>query len=271
MNNIDNQARQLKDNLNRSIPRSKHIISNVLVADHRTWYCSDEDLPIDDNPVMIRLVDRNQVVNETEEAIIYLEDMKVGRYHAESKTWTIEPPFPKYDYSPLSSKETVKENAEISHWSKLRKDELDSWQCRLKPLNAYSYLTLHVDPEHDEKVYLALIHAMNCIVRVGGESMFSPNSNSELLEHYKVLCDLQAAMDDQIFYSKSNKVCFLLGELDNALNEIIIDAMSKTGDSPNITAINTIRMVNDAIFTMLTKLKINISKHRKENNDAMDN
>ena len=176
-----------------------------------------------------------------------MEDMKVASYDSENKTWTIEGPFPKYDYSPLTNKDKVKEGANITHWSKLKEGEISSWHSRLQPLHLYSYLRLEVDKEHDEMVYKALLHAMDCIVKVGGESIFMPNSGSELGEYYETLCDLQAAMDGQIILNVTCEVFYLLGQLYTLTSQIVGEAKStmEQGKELDTGVKNLLNMIRD--------------------------
>ncbi len=245
-----------KDLLKNSVPRDhKNVISNILASDQRTWFSSEEQLPNEGEPVMIRLVDTNKVVDENLHAIIYLEDMKVATYHPGSKTWTIEPPFPRYDYSPLSSKEKVNPEAEISHWSKLKEGELESWKYRLKPLHLYNYLRLEVDKEHDEDVYIALIHAADCIMKVYGEAILSEH-DTEFDEYYKTICDLQAAMDGEVSYSLENEIFYSLGELSAMINKVslkVSDMKSRNEEVDTITK-NLINMMHNHVLQMLIEI-----------------
>ena len=169
----------------------KKQISSYVLREPRRWVSTLEGLPNPDVQVVIRLYDESQIMSETETEIFPAEDLKIGRFTENG--WIIDPPYPKYDYSPLSHKGKINENTTVTHWAIPAEGELEGWETRFNRIREYKKLEIHVDPENEELVYKALLWGGAYIARFAGPEMDSPDS--ELRQYYEVLCDLQQYID----------------------------------------------------------------------------
>ena len=168
----------------------KEEISNIL-KEEREWVSSDNKPDID-VPVIIRIVNKNIINNRNHNEVLYAEDMKIGKWDGE--TWSILPPYPKYDYSPLSKFGELNSGTIVSHWAEPLNDEFDSWNTRFGRLTDY-YLNIDVAPEYEEDVYRALMWGAAYVSKFGGKDLALSPPGTGLRLIYDTLCDMQASMD----------------------------------------------------------------------------
>ena len=161
----------------------RKVISQIL-KEKRNWIESNIELPQEGKPVVIRLCHRTLLSGETMEAVYPLEDIKVGKYI--DGNWVILPPYPKYDYSPLSLQGDIRKDVDITHWAELEEGELVGWTTRFDLIGTYDQLELHVDPKNEQEVYRALLW---------GSSMISQHAPIEMKRLSNILCDLQHCID----------------------------------------------------------------------------
>jgi len=112
------------------------------------------------------------------------EDVKVATY--QENQWSVSPPFPLFDYSPLSKKASLKDGVTVTHWRYPDTEELKFWDERFQPIGKYEHLSIEVDSSHAEDVYRALIWGASMIYN------FADEEHKHLAD---ILSDLQACMD----------------------------------------------------------------------------
>jgi len=176
----------------------EHVMSIVL-EEAKNWIEVDKHLPNIDQRVIVRLCHskvpfghKDIIMGGRQIREIYpFEDIKVGRYTPDG--WVIDPPHPKYDYSPLSNKEKLKEHVNVTHWSIPGDEELEAWDTRFDRMREYDRLELKVDSEHEEEVFRALVCGASLITKYGGDEF--QNINSDVRKYYEILCDLQQCID----------------------------------------------------------------------------
>lgn len=183
--------------------RSNKTEVSMILQQQRDWHDASKELPDANEPVVFRFVNKGKVYAEDDENIIYAEDIKVGRfasnYDDPSKgVWKIDPPFPKYDFSPLSKNDQLLEGSVVTHWAKVSDEELEGWKTRFDPIGEYHGLSIRVAPEEEELVYRALLRGANAIARmynIGAADVKNDPQQREIYMMYAVLNDLQFCID----------------------------------------------------------------------------
>lgn len=167
------------------IARDKKIVSRIL-KEERNWIESKTEFPEHKEPVVIRLCHDTLSSGETETVIYPLEDIKVGYFDVDISKWVVLPPYPKYDFSPLSTRSDIKEHVNVTHWAVLEEGELEGWKTRFDLLGSYKKLELNIDLENEKDVYRALMYGAAFISKYGdkNDKKFSD-----------ILCDLQYCID----------------------------------------------------------------------------
>ena len=162
---------------------------SLILKEDRDW--SDINNKPDINiPVVMRIVNKNMIYVENRNEILYAEDIKIGQF--DGNNWHVYPPYPKYDYSPLSQYSELNDGSIVSHWAPVESGELEAWNNRFKRIFDYP-LKIEVDPEHEETVYKALMWGAAYISKFGGPDFYNEENN--LHKMYEVLCDMQAYID----------------------------------------------------------------------------
>lgn len=174
----------------------KKIISHIL-EEQREWVPAAAAKPRYNQQVVMRLYNPNIIYRETETEIYPSEDIKIGRYargYGEGGSWYVDPPFPRFDYSPLTNKESLNEGTVVTHWAIPSKKEIEAWNDRFSQINLFRKLKLEVDEEHEEDVYRALMFGAAYIqnmLRLTGED------NPEAVRLATILYDLQYVLDSR--------------------------------------------------------------------------
>lgn len=185
----------------------KKKVSNILL-EKREWFDVNEKKPNPGERVVIRFTNENIVYGENDKEVYYAEDIKVGRYlqaiEGEGGRWVIDPPYPKYDYSPLSNKENLLEGTYVTHWAYPESDELEGWDTRFDMHNKYQNLRIEIDPEHEEDLYRAIIWTSAFFTR---NAEIRKRYDEKTIDRiYGVLCDLQSCIDNDIYIKNGEKI-----------------------------------------------------------------
>lgn len=197
---MEDKVLEFKTPDEEATPVEKEEISSIL-SERRLWKDVNEEKPPKDIPVVVRLVNRDKIFNESENQVLYAEDIKIARM-SEDETFKIDPPFPKYDFSPLTNKEELYEGTEISHWAFPEEGELEGWYTRYNPIRSYKHLKIEADEETEMDVYRALSFGSSAISRLYrfNPTMAipddAPEDVKELFKFYEILCDLQSYFDN---------------------------------------------------------------------------
>lgn len=206
----------------------KKVVSNIL-SSSRDWHNSNDVKPEENTQVVMRICDPSKSYGETEEEIYVAEDIKVGVYIPDENDpnkgeWFVSPPYPKYDFSPLTNREKLKEGASVTHWAEVNDDELDDWSNRFEPRGEYNRLRIDIDPEYEEYFYRLMIHQANAInSRITYmESQEKPNTDE--IEQLKLILtffdDIQACIDTHTTYIDGQKVTPDMPERDSLIARI---------------------------------------------------
>jgi len=179
--------------------KEKKVVSNIL-TEKRNWHDCKELLPDEGVTVVIRFTNPSIIFGEDENTIYPAEDIKLAKY-IDGK-FNIAAPFPKYDFSPLSDRDTFKEGTIVTHWAEPEEGEIDGWLNRFGSFHVYKHLSIKVDKFHEKDVYRALLMGASALARLYGldpRNELPENASEELKDLdnlYKTLCDLQAYMDN---------------------------------------------------------------------------
>lgn len=186
---------EIEEKLKSLPPLKKKKVSGILTAEKSpyTWININETPAPVGKPVAIRFMDPNKSYGETFDIIVEAEDMKIATVD-ENGNWKILPPFPLFDYSPLSNKENINKECTVTHWAEVSDEEMNGWNTRFNPLGKYKLLKLEVDKEHQEIVYKSLLWASH-FIKNAIENNSNPESAPELTKYYNILADLQYCMD----------------------------------------------------------------------------
>lgn len=186
---------EIEEKLKNLPPLDKQKVSGILTSEKSpyTWIDVNETMPPVGKPVAIRFVDPNKTYGETFDIILEAEDMKIATVD-EKGNWKILPPFPLFDYSPLSNKENINKECTVTHWTEVSDEEMNGWNTRFNPLGRYKLLNIEVDKDHQELVYKSLLWASH-FIKNAIENNVNPESAPELTQYYNTLADLQCCMD----------------------------------------------------------------------------
>ena len=192
-------------------------IASKILQENRKWFDASKELPRPGQKVVIRMCDPSMELGKTEAGkIIAVEDMKIG-VHIDNK-WMIAPPYPKFDYSPLSSGPFINDGAIVTHWAVPEEGvdgdigEVEAWETRFSLAGEYKTLSVKIDEKYEELLYRACSLGAACIRKIYGE-------DKDTLPMIAVLWDIQAIMDQdaEIRDGELIKVC---GDVDEAIDHI---------------------------------------------------
>lgn len=177
------------------------IEKSPILEDGRKWISSAERVPDPEHHVVIRIVNRSKYYAMKEDHIVYAEDEKIGHYANER--WYIDPPYPRFDYSPLTHNADVLEGSEVSHWAEPEPDELIAYRKRFEPLGTYDYMSIKAGPNTLQLMYHGLIYATTAFSRAyklgeGGSDLVNAC--------YGMLCDMQSCLDMNIHFKNGHWV-----------------------------------------------------------------
>lgn len=196
---------------------NKNIASRIL-QENRKWFEADKELPKPGQKVVIRLCDPSMELGKADDGqIIVVEDMKIGVYL--DNKWMIAPPYPKFDYSPLSSGPFINDGAIVTHWAVPEEavdeddiGEIEAWESRFSITGDYKTLSIKIDERYEELLYRACSLGAACIRKVYG-------NDKDTLPMIAILWDIQAIMDQdaEIRDGEIIKVC---GDVSEAIEHI---------------------------------------------------
>lgn len=149
---------------------AEKIVISHLLEENRDWKVARNVKPEHNQRVVMRLFNPNIIFDETDTEIYPAEDLKIGRFIQglgdPNGMWIVDPPFPRYDFSTLTNKESLKEGTVVTHWAIPSERELELWDRRFRQINLFKKLVLEVDEEHEEMVYKALTYGASFINRM---------------------------------------------------------------------------------------------------------
>lgn len=174
--------------------KEKREISVILKSEDRDWHKTEEILPEKNHPVVVRLYNKDIIYGQDENEIYYAEDVKIG-YIDDNGEWKISPPFPKYDFSPLSRNDHLLNNTVISHWAKCENGEIEGWKTRFNPIGNCTQLSIRIDKEHEADLYRACLLAANYVAR-STKDFGSLNPHQGTRRMYEIFIDIQSCIDN---------------------------------------------------------------------------
>lgn len=190
---------------------AKKEISKILEDKNgqRKWISIQDKLPEPNQRVYIRFHNKQFIYDENDEFIYYSEDLKLAKCvrdyqdpdNIEKCVWVIEPPYLKYDYSPLSSKDKLLEGSFVTHWSESTEEEREAWDNQDKPFGTYTKLHLEIDDQNEEIIYKAIYHGVSTLGQylMSIQNKFKNDINRAAEEgNVSAVKDLKAAMDNEI-------------------------------------------------------------------------
>lgn len=190
-----------KPNIKNLRSRSKFIMNNTetmkkevstILIEKRDWKEFSEVKPNKGELVVIRMTDPDQICYEDDTSIYRLEDIMIASWNGDY--WRVDPPFHKYNYSPLTNRCKILPNAVVTHWAIPAEGEVEAWHNRLSYFHEYNNLSITVDPGREEAVYKALLWGAAFIEEIA-TSTEDETRRKELEECYKTLKDLQYSID----------------------------------------------------------------------------
>lgn len=174
-----------------TINNMKEEIVNIL-NEPRDWQEAEKIKPDEDQLVVIRITNPDRVCYEDDTRIYHLEDILMAQW--KDNEWRIEPPFHKYNYSPLTDRYDLKPGTIVTHWAVPEDGEVESWHDKLSYFHEYKNLSVIVDPEREETVYRALMWGA-AFIEEAFTGTKDPDNAAELREFFETLKDLQYSID----------------------------------------------------------------------------
>lgn len=166
--------------------------SNILMDNTHKWKSVDDKSLEENTEYVVRIVNPEKIYLQTRLEVIYVEDVKIAK--KVNGEWELVGPHPRYDFSPCSNKDKLKDGCKITHFAPVNDDQLNGWKHRFDLHHDYSTLNIEVDKNHDFDVYHSLIIAAGCVMK---EYQCSDDNGmkDKLMAAYVTLCDLQSVMD----------------------------------------------------------------------------
>lgn len=165
-----------------------------ILNEPREWKNVNEELPNPEDIVVIRFWNPDIVCWQNQENIYHLEDIMVGTFTLDGN-WKILPPFHKYDYSPLTRKENLKEGTIVTHWAKPDEGEVEAWINRMNYFYEYDYFKIDVDPKNEEAIYQALL-AASSLIENSYNKIKDDKIQKELQQLFQRIKDIQYCIDN---------------------------------------------------------------------------
>lgn len=238
---------------NDDVDRShKNKISMILNNKEFDWIDINDHAPDAGVPVVVRILNESIIYAEDDENVIYGEDEKIARLSkkindSDEHGWLIEPPYTKYDYSPLTQKDRMIEGSVVTHWAPIDDEVLDAWSHRLDISGDYAHLSLEVSQEYEEIVYRTLLTAANYIAR-SVEGNLEAEKNQREMAMYGILTDLQACLDLDVHVSNGTMIknpSIEFSDIEDAYQEYSKLLEKCGGDSDKLSKlIRTMQLIN---------------------------
>lgn len=207
LNSKRNEKTNNENSVNENTTKKKKI-SKILNED-RGWHNVKDKLPPIDKPVVIRFINPKFVYYETETEIYLAEDYKIAQClrdyndpdNIEKCSWNIIPPYPKFDYSPMSRKDKLLEGVIVTHWTEASDEDLLSWKSRFNIIDSYLTLKVEIDDDHAEVLYHTLMYA-NAMIG----NAYDKEKTDVLLASHILLGDILNSMDKNIHIINGKEV-----------------------------------------------------------------
>lgn len=140
------------------IHSKKRYISKILENSTYLWKDIIKYNPPEDVPLIIRFCDNHVIIHEDVDSIQILEDRKIAKFN--NGKWSIIPPYPKFDFNPLSNKDRILDTATVTHWAEPNQEDINSYIKRFEPKVDWRYLDITAKDEDMElNLYKALLNA----------------------------------------------------------------------------------------------------------------
>ena len=177
------------------------------------------------------------------------------------KKWMVAPPYPKFDYSPLSSGPFINDGAIVTHWAVPEEGvdgdigEVEAWETRFSLAGEYKTLSVKIDEKYEELLYRACSLGAACIRKIYGE-------DKDTLPMIAVLWDIQAIMDQdaEIRDGELIKIC---GDTSEAIKHI--DKAKKALEDDDGVFVKTITLSDMFLLGGFGDKPVRICKHVKDN------
>ena len=165
--------------------------SPILDDDKWNWHTASET-PEEGKLLYIRI--RNDFITlKSKTTKTYVEDSRLARY--QNDQYVLEPPYTKYDFSPLTDRDKFKEGAIVTNWAYASEGDLELWQNRFEFLHGYNELELKVDEYNEEEVYDALVLAAAALTSALQNCQQGDPMIEKLENAHMIICDLQSCID----------------------------------------------------------------------------
>ena len=176
------------------IPEDRKPEVSTVVDDTSVWNDIFKVNPLTDVPLVVRIRHKTKMKREMVHCKAYLEASTIATY--DGNEWKILPPYHKYDFSPLTDKDKIRENALVTHWRIPSKEELAIWAKQCDAINTYEELEVKVDPYNEINVYDGLVVASAVLYeKIESAKDIDETVVAKIENAYNVLIDLQAAID----------------------------------------------------------------------------
>lgn len=171
----------------------KKELSLILQGRSHKWFPIEDTKIIAGNPYIVRLVDKNYIMYETDDELVYREDIQIARF-IDGK-WKIEGPFPKMDFSLCSERENLKNGVEVTHIAYPTEDDVNAFHQRYDPIYKYNKFIIDVDDNMVDELYHAIIIAKGCMSKMSINFEGNNEDLNKIQKAYDLLSDMQCVFD----------------------------------------------------------------------------
>lgn len=186
----------------------KKEISKLLQED-KGWISVDERMPMSGIIVIIRIYNPHYIYHEDKETIYHAEDIKLAQIlsdyndpeNKDKMRWSIIPPYPLYDYSPLSKMDQLLDGSIVTHWAEASNKDIEAWRSRFNISDGYLSLRVETDDDHRQLMYRALMYSLGIV-----GNAYMKEKSDELLAFHIILQDLLNSMDKRIYIKDGKEI-----------------------------------------------------------------
>jgi hypothetical protein len=192
INNIlENSPKYTEEMIQEKIEKKKPHRSLIL-EEERIWkFVELSQFPEPGKLVVIRIAHKTEV-DEFDEYISQVEDVKIGSYHPE-EGWKVAPPHPVFDFSSLSKEDKIIDDAEVTHWALPEEGEVERWEKRWNPSDLYKTINFTASSNEVEKIFIALHYALG-YMRAQGYQYYPEGLPAELKVLIQSVEDVQLSL-----------------------------------------------------------------------------
>lgn len=190
--------------IEKQLYSKKKVISEILNNKTYDWKDVKQFQPPENEYIIIRFVDYNVLVKETDDELYPLEDRKIAVY--KNGSFEIIPPYARFDFNPLSNGSKILNSAIVTHWAEPNQEDVNEYQRRFEPKLKWKYLDITVkDDDMALDLYKALINGQLMMNQTVMEFMNDEETKGRFKLYSDIFHDLIICLDTEKIISNEGE------------------------------------------------------------------